>query len=538
MRGVSDFDLSGTRLGPYSIDELIGRGGMGEVYRATDTCKGRVVALKLLSPAIAGDPAARDRFLRESRVAAQLNDPHVIPIHDWGEIDGRLFIDMRLVDGRDLRTLLADTGPLPAERALKIVGQIADALDAAHRSGLCHRDVKPDNILVDDRDFAYLVDFGLAQADTDTRLTSTGTAIGSFGYMAPERFGSGTVGAPADIYALGCVLFECLSGVPPFASATTIERLITAHLTAPPPRLGAAVDDVIARGMAKDPAERPPSAGTLVAEAEAALRADPLHGPPAIAPAAPTAAPPVPEPPTVVPPGGTRPMASPVPTGPQAIGPSGPRWDPTIAAAGWQPSAPPRRRSPAIPIAVATIVVLMVCVGVLGWAIRTSDDEEATTAAGSSSTPVQTATPPAPVPPPVQTTTPVPAPPPATRAPAPTTQAPSGRGPGDLGLSVPITRPPCDGTGIVVVGNATSPGAYPAEVQAFLDRFPGASYLRTDQSCPSLRQRSDEGNPIYAVYYVAGPTLGDICTLRNRIGGDAYGKWLDTTSDPTSYITC
>ncbi len=242
MRGVSDFDLSGTRLGPYSIDELIGRGGMGEVYRATDTCKGRVVALKLLSPAIAGDPAARDRFLRESRVAAQLNDPHVIPIHDWGEIDGRLFIDMRLVDGRDLRTLLADTGPLPAERALKIVGQIADALDAAHRSGLCHRDVKPDNILVDDRDFAYLVDFGLAQADTDTRLTSTGTAIGSFGYMAPERFGSGTVGAPADIYALGCVLFECLSGVPPFASATTIERLITAHLTAPPPRLGAAVD--------------------------------------------------------------------------------------------------------------------------------------------------------------------------------------------------------------------------------------------------------------------------------------------------------
>ncbi|MEO9327512.1 serine/threonine-protein kinase [Gordonia aurantiaca] len=524
-------DLTGRRLGHYQIEELIGRGGMGEVYRATDTTKGRVVALKLLSPAIADNPAARDRFLRESRVAAQLNDPHVIPIHDWGEIDGRLFIDMRLVEGRDLRALLAETGPLPAERALTIVGQIADALDAAHRGGLYHRDVKPDNILVDDRDFAYLVDFGLAQADTDTRFTSTGTAIGSFGYMAPERFGDGAIGAPADIYALTCVLFECLAGTHPFGSATTIERLIAAHLTLPPPRLGTAVDDVIARGMAKDPAQRPTSARTLVADAEAALRADPFPGPPMVVPA---------EGPTVVPPPDTIPAAPTAVTGPGTT-PTGPRWDPTMVAVAWPRPTAPQRRSPVLPIVLATVVVLLICAGIVGWAVLSGRSDESTAAVSDTSTltTARNATTPTPVPP-VQATT-QPSPPENRVTPPPTTTqaAPSvGSGPGDLGVSVPMSRPACDGTGIVVVGNATSPGSYASEVQAYLDRFPGSNYLRTDQSCPSLRQRSDEGNPIYAVYFVAGPTLGDICTLRNQIGGDAYGKWLDTTSDPSMYITC
>ncbi|MBD0860000.1 protein kinase [Gordonia sp. zg691] len=516
---MSASDLAGEQFGHYVIEALIGRGGMGEVYRATDTHKGRVVALKLLNPTVADNPAFRDRFLRESRVAAQLNDPHVIPIHDWGEIDGRLFIDMRLVDGRDLRALLADEGPLPPERALRIVGQIADALDAAHRQGLVHRDVKPDNILVDHRDFAYLVDFGLAQADTDTRFTSTGTAIGSFGYMAPERFGDSAVGPPADVYALACVLYECLAGAHPFASATTIERLIAAHLTTPPPRLGVAVDSVIARGMAKDPVQRQLSAGALVADAATALRADPLGGPATLVPSTPV-------------------LSTPVLSTPAATH-SGPQWNPTQAAV-W--SAPPRRRSPAIPIALATVVVLLICAGVVGWAVLTTDrDSSATTAGDRSSLPAterpesSRATsvpgPTAPAAPPL-TTTPAP-PPPAT----PTPTQSNTRGTGDLGLAVPITRPACDGTGIVVVGNAVAPGAYATEVQAFLDRHPGASYLRTDQSCASLRQSLD-GNPIYAVYFVAGSTLGEICGVRNRIGGDAYGKWLDNTSDPTMLITC
>ncbi|EON34000.1 Serine protein kinase /threonine protein kinase [Gordonia terrae C-6] len=515
---------AGDRLGPYLIEGLIGRGGMGEVYRATDTRKDRVVALKLLGPQVADDPAFRDRFHRESRVAARLNDPHVIPIHDWGEIDGRLFIDMRLVDGRDLRTLLLQDGPLPAERALRIVGQIGDALDAAHRSGLVHRDVKPDNILVDDRDFAYLVDFGLAQADTDTRFTSTGTAVGSFGYMAPERFGDGVVGAPADIYALACVLFECLSGTNPFASATTIERLIAAHLTAPPPRLGAAVDEVIARGMAKDPGQRQHSSAELVADAGAALRSEPLGGAPTIIPGGPPPA--VPVAPTVSTPGG--------PPGP------GTPWDATRAAA-W--TAPPRRRSPLIPIVVATVVVLLICAGIVAWAIATTQQDQPAGTAGDAAPLSTTAD--ATLPSTSASTAIGPSPGPASEpgpssqpGPGPSTGVPRTIVPGDLGLTVPMTRPACDGTGIVVVANAIAPGNYPGEVQSYLNRYPGASYLRTDQSCPSLKQVSDVGTPIYAVYYVAGPTLDDICTLRNRIGGAAYGKWLDYTTDPASLITC
>lgn len=158
---------------------------MGEVYQAVDTRKTRTVALKLLVPALSGDAGFRERFLRESRIAAQLNDRHVVPIHDWGEIEGVLFIDMRMVDGTDLRSLLTRDGALPVERALFILGQVADALDTAHAAGLVHRDVKPDNILVDARDFAYLADFGLAQSGTDSSLTSTGMAPTANGSTPP-----------------------------------------------------------------------------------------------------------------------------------------------------------------------------------------------------------------------------------------------------------------------------------------------------------------------------------------------------------------
>lgn len=244
----------GTTLGPYRIDALLGRGGMGEVYQAYDTVKDRTVALKLLSPHLVDNEEFRSRFMTESRTAARLSEPHIIPIHDFGEIDGLLFIDMRLVEGEDLRTILKK-GPIPPARAANIVSQIANALDAAHRGGLVHRDVKPDNILIDENDFAYLVDFGIAHGVGDTSMTIAGTALGSLAYMAPERFGDQQAGPAADTYSLACVFYESLTGRQPFVGSST-EALITAHLTKQPPTIGIALDPVITFGMGKDPTSR------------------------------------------------------------------------------------------------------------------------------------------------------------------------------------------------------------------------------------------------------------------------------------------
>ncbi|MGW1741556.1 protein kinase domain-containing protein [Nocardia sp. NPDC001965] len=267
----------GRWFGPYELRSLLGKGGMGEVYEAYDTVKDRVVALKLLSDALAGDPEYQIRFRRESQAAARLAEPHIIPIHDWGVIDGRLFIDMRLVQGTDLRSILQADGPLSPQRAVTVVEQIAAALDAAHEGGLVHRDVKPANILVTPADFAYLADFGIARHESDTGVTQAGVAVGSYTYMAPERFESGPVTLRADIYSLACVLHECLTGATPFP-ASSVGVLIRSHLTAPPPRasvqrtgLPAGLDDVIAWGMAKDPHERFATAGELAVAARTAL---------------------------------------------------------------------------------------------------------------------------------------------------------------------------------------------------------------------------------------------------------------------------
>lgn len=267
----------GRWFGPYELRSLLGTGGMGEVYEAYDTVKDRVVALKLLSDALAGDPEYQIRFRRESQAAARLAEPHIIPIHDWGVIEGRLFIDMRLVQGSDLRAILQADGPLSPQRALTVVEQIAAALDAAHEGGLVHRDVKPANILVTPADFAYLADFGIARHESDTAVTQAGVAVGSYTYMAPERFDTGPVTPRADIYSLACVLHECLTGASPFP-ATSVGVLIRSHLTEPPPRasvqrtgLPAALDDVIAWGMAKDPHERFATAGELAVAARTAL---------------------------------------------------------------------------------------------------------------------------------------------------------------------------------------------------------------------------------------------------------------------------
>src|ERR1700730_11193564 len=226
--------MDGTPFGQYRLIELLGRGGMGEVWRAYDTVTDRVVALKVLPANFAQDSAFQQRFRREAHAAAQLNEPHVVPIHTYGDSEGRPFVEIRLITGRDLQTLLAD-GPLAPERAVRIIEQVAQALQAAHEVGLVHRDVKPSNILVDDNDFAYLIDFGIARAAGETGLTNTGATIGTWSSMAPGRCQGGTPDARADIYALACVLYESLIGQLPFPGQS-LEQVAVAHMTQPPPR--------------------------------------------------------------------------------------------------------------------------------------------------------------------------------------------------------------------------------------------------------------------------------------------------------------
>ncbi|UXA18772.1 serine/threonine-protein kinase [Mycobacterium sp. SMC-4] len=277
----------GTRFGPYELQSLIGVGGMGEVYRAYDTERERMVAIKLLRPEMAADPSFQQRFRRESRVAARLQEPHVIPVHNFGEIDGVLYIDMRLVEGASLKEVLRRDGPLPPARAALIIRQVAAALDDAHANGLVHRDIKPENVLLTSDDFAYLVDFGIAHGGGEASVTSTGLVVGSSAYMAPERF-SGDRGGPAsDVYSLTCLLYEALTGRAPY-DAGDLRQVMSAHMFAPPPRpsimrrgVPRAFDDVVARGMAKTTGARYPSAGELARAASAAV-----SGPVAPAPAA------------------------------------------------------------------------------------------------------------------------------------------------------------------------------------------------------------------------------------------------------------
>ena len=266
------------QFGRYRLEELIGVGGMGEVFRALDTEKGRTVAVKRLSGGLAADPTYRSRFRREARLVARLAAPHIIPIHDYGEIDGRLFLDMPLVRGVDAARLLTRTGALPPDRAVEIVAQTAEGLDAAHAAGLVHRDVKPSNLLLTGsvRDFVYLIDFGLVHDLAGRDATATGGVTGTLDYMAPECF-SGRGDQRVDVYALACVLHELLTATKPF-EASTAPGLIYAHLQAPPPLSSAvrpdlppALDEVVGRGMAKDPRWRFTSAGELAAAARTAL---------------------------------------------------------------------------------------------------------------------------------------------------------------------------------------------------------------------------------------------------------------------------
>ena len=267
----------GSMFGPYHLKRLLGSGGMGEVYEAEHTVKEWTVAVKVMSEQFSKDPVFRERMKREARITGRLPEPHVVPIHDYGEIDGQIYLEMRLIDGIDLDSMLKRFGPLTPPRAVAIITQIASALDAAHAAGVMHRDVKPPNILLTRDDFAYLVDFGIASASTDEKLTQLGTAVGTWKYMAPERFSNDEVTYRADIYALACVLYECLTGSPPYR-ADSAATLVTAHLMEDIPRPSAvrsstprSLDAVIARGMAKKPEDRYPSAGDLALAAHEAL---------------------------------------------------------------------------------------------------------------------------------------------------------------------------------------------------------------------------------------------------------------------------
>jgi serine/threonine-protein kinase len=272
--GVSD-----VAFGPYRLLSLLGRGGMGEVWRAHDTDKDREVAIKVLGSWLGADHDYATRFRREAALAAKLTDPHIVPVYDYGQIDDRLYMTMPLIAGEDLGKVLARQGPLEPARASVLVEQVADALDVAHAAGLVHRDVKPSNLLVTSRrgrDFTYLIDFGIAHALGGTSLTPTGGAIGTPAYMAPERF-QGDGDHRGDIYALGCVLHYALTGQPPFPSTNALV-LLNAHQNLPPPRptdlradLPRAIDAVIAHAMAKDPARRYSSAGELADATRTAL---------------------------------------------------------------------------------------------------------------------------------------------------------------------------------------------------------------------------------------------------------------------------
>ena len=270
---------SAQAIAGYLLEEQIGEGGMAVVYRARDERLDRHVALKLLAPALTADPGFRQRFIRESRSAAAVDHPNIIPIYEAGDVGDSLFIAMRYVQGGDVRKLLEQGGPLPPARAWSIISQVASALDAAHAHGLIHRDVKPANMLLDRRpgstgpggsgpagdeaQHVYLSDFGISkQSLAASSLTMTGQFVGTLDYIAPEQIDGSDVDGRTDLYSLGCAAYELLSGVPPFSKSQGL-ALVRAHITEPPPAVTAqrrelppAANGVLAAAMAKQPSER------------------------------------------------------------------------------------------------------------------------------------------------------------------------------------------------------------------------------------------------------------------------------------------
>ncbi len=269
---------SGTEFLGYRLEELIGQGGMGVVYRAYDRRLKRTVAVKFITPELALDERFRERFLRESELAAAFEHPNAVPIHDAGDVDGRLYLAMRYVEGSDLAVLLRSAGLLEPARAVRICAQVARALDAAHASGLVHRDVKPSNVLLDAGEHVYVADFGLTRRLVDEGgPLLDGRSLGTPAYLAPEQLEGEPVDGRADLYSLACLLYECLTGEPPFRQDSRL-AVAWAHLEQEPPSasarnaaLPAAVDDPLRTALAKDPADRQPTCAALIAATETAL---------------------------------------------------------------------------------------------------------------------------------------------------------------------------------------------------------------------------------------------------------------------------
>ncbi|KAA2262433.1 serine/threonine protein kinase [Solihabitans fulvus] len=273
-------DLTGRRLGHYRIDGVLGRGGMAIMYKATDVRLGRKVALKVIGEHLTGDPEFRERFVDEARNTSAIDHSNVVPLYDFGEIDGLLYIAMRLVDGSDLASLIKD-GPISPARTLTLLAQVAEALDMLHDRGLVHLDVKPANVLVTSRESAsehvYLADFGLTRRGATGHRTSSGDFLGSPTYAAPEHLRGDSVDGRTDAYSLACMLFACLTGRPPFKGG--VQEVIQGHLGSEVPSLTALVmlpsgiEDVMRRGMAKDPNQRYGTCRELIAAARSALSA-------------------------------------------------------------------------------------------------------------------------------------------------------------------------------------------------------------------------------------------------------------------------
>jgi len=382
---MADFS-PGSVFAGYRIEEVAGQGGMGRVYRATQVALERSVALKLIVPELADDPDFRARFKRESLLAASIDHPNVVPVYEAGEADGRLFISMRWVDGTDLRTLIFEEGRLEPARALAILRQLAGALDAAHRSGLIHRDVKPANVLVtrDGEEHAYLTDFGLTKrAASETGLTATGHFIGTPDYTPPEQIKGERADARADVYALGCLLFHCLTGNPPYPRDSEVAKMY-AHLQEPPPSVADVLpsaprelDVAIGRAMAKEPDDRYPSTGDLARAVSAALAGAAPSQPErslATGMAAPAGVTEPAVPPTEL--AATQPVArgqaAPTARARPETAPAGPPSAPPAAAA----APPATRRRSRLSLILAGVVALAVLAGVLVVAgVFTSSDD-------------------------------------------------------------------------------------------------------------------------------------------------------------------
>jgi serine/threonine protein kinase len=271
-------DLTGRRLGHYKIDGVLGRGGMSVMYRATDIRLGRKVALKVMGEHITGDAEFRERFVDEARNTSAIDHANIVPLYDFGEVDGMLYIAMRLVDGSDLASLIKD-GPISPKRALELLSQVAEALDMLHERGLVHLDLKPANVLVTSRESAnehvYLADFGLTRRGATGHRTSSGDFLGSPTYAAPEHLRGEPVDGRTDLYALSCMLFACLTGRPPFHGQ--VQDVIQGHLGAEPPPatslvvLPGGIDEVLRKGMAKKADQRFDNCKELIGAARVAL---------------------------------------------------------------------------------------------------------------------------------------------------------------------------------------------------------------------------------------------------------------------------